>query len=319
MKITIKTLCVAFALTAIASCNKEQDLPSMQERQSSSISQSKEELQLQAQFQKQRDMLSLELAKQRKAYQSFRSLETLPQADYVFDPEARERMIKEQNWAEETKRFYLNLPRIYSGELRCPSIQDISRYDIPDMEKQMLTNSTAFVSAVQSDRFSSARMMGESGGEGSRTTRAQRIQAAVKACDDALNEALTRVTVTMAIELGFGALFGGPSGAAGTLASAGATATASVVIAYVEHAICVKQAQATTSQVAVADAYGAVVPPSAVAPPPSTEVPPSAVAPPPSTEVPPSTVTPPAPVIPPSTSAGDSMSTVAPPPPHVAP
>ena len=273
----------------------------MQERQSSSISQSKEELQLQAQFQKQRDMLSLELAKQRKAYQSFRSLETLPQADYVFDPEARERMIKEQNWAEETKRFYLNLPRIYSGELRCPSIQDISRYDIPDMEKQMLTNSIAFVSVVQSDRFSSARMMGESGGEGSRTTRAQRIQAAVKACDDALNEALTRVTVTMAIELGFGALFGGPEGAAGTLISAGATATASVVIAYVEHAICVKQAQATTSQVAVADAYGAVVPPSAVAPPPSTEVPPSAVAP------------------PPSTSAGDSMSTVAPPPPHVVP
>lgn len=301
MKFTIKTLCVAFALTAIASCNKEQDLPSIQEHQRNSVSQSKEELQLQAQFQRQRDAISQELAKQRKAYQSFRSLETVPQADYLFDPEAREQAIKEQTWAEETKRFYLNLPRIYSGELRCPSIQDISRYEISDKEKQMLTSSIAFVSAIQSDRFSSARMMGESGGEGSRTTRAQRIQAAVKACDDALNEALTRATVTAVIELGFGALFGGPAGAAGTLISAGASATASVVIAYVEHAVCVKQAQATTSQVAVADAYGAVVPPSAVAPPPSTEVPPSAVAP------------------PPSTSAGDSMSTVAPPPPHVAP
>lgn len=314
MKFTIKTLCVAFALTAIASCNKEQDLPSIEEHQRNSVSQSKEELQLQAQFQRQRDAISQELAKQRKAYQSFRSLETVPQADYLFDPEAREQAIKEQTWAEETKRFYLNLPRIYSGELRCPSIQDISRYEISDKEKQMLTSSIAFVSAIQSDRFSSARMMGESGGEGSRTTRAQRIQAAVKACDDALNEALTRATVTAVIELGFGALFGGPAGAAGTLISAGASATASVVIAYVEHAVCVKQAQATTSQVAVADAYGAVVPPSAVAPPPSTEVPPSAVAPPPSTEVPPSAVAPP-----PSTSAGDSMSTVAPPPPHVAP
>ena len=314
MKFTIKTLCVAFALTAIASCNKEQDLPSIQEHQRNSVSQSKEELQLQAQFQRQRDAISQELAKQRKAYQSFRSLETVPQADYLFDPEAREQAIKEQTWAEETKRFYLNLPRIYSGELRCPSIQDISRYEISDKEKQMLTSSIAFVSAIQSDRFSSARMMGESGGEGSRTTRAQRIQAAVKACDDALNEALTRATVTAVIELGFGALFGGPAGAAGTLISAGASATASVVIAYVEHVVCVKQAQATTSQVAVADAYGAVVPPSAVAPPPSTEVPPSAVAPPPSTEVPPSAVAPP-----PSTSAGDSMSTVAPPPPHVAP
>ena len=303
MKLTIKTLCVAFALTAIASCNKEQDLPSMQERQSSSISQSKEELQLQAQFQKQRDMLSLELAKQRKAYQSFRSLETLPQADYVFDPEARERKIKEQNWAEETKRFYLNLPRIYSGELRCPSIQDISRYDIPDMEKQMLTNSTAFVSAVQSDRFSSARMMGESGGEGSRTTRAQRIQAAVKACDDALNEELSAVTTSVIIQLGVDAVLGGPEGAVGVLQSTAASATASIVVAYVRHAICVNRAKATRSQVAVADydPNGAVVPPSAVAPPPSTEVPPSAVAP------------------PPSTSAGDSMSTVAPPPPHVVP
>ena len=316
MKYTIKTLCVAFALTAVASCNKEQDLPSIREGQSSSITQSKEELQLQAQFQKQRDMVSLELAKQRKAYQSFRSLETVPQADYLFDPEARERAIKEQTWAEETKRFYLNLPRIYSGELRCPSIQDISRYEIPDKEKQMLTNSIAFVSAIQSDRFSSARMMGEPSGEGSRNTRAERVQAAVKACDDALNEALANATVTAVIQLGFGALFGGPSGAASTLTSAAASATASVVVAYVVHAICVKQAQATTSQ-AVAPNYdpnGAVVPPSTVAPPTSTEVPPSAVAPPPSTEVPPSAVAPP-----PSTSAGDSMSTVAPPPPHLVP
>ena len=107
MKITIKTLCVAFALTAIASCNKEQDLPSMQERQSSSIFQSKEELQLQAQFQRQRDAISQELIKQRRAYQSLRSLESQSQAqaDYVFDPEATERRVKAQNWGEETKRF----------------------------------------------------------------------------------------------------------------------------------------------------------------------------------------------------------------------
>jgi len=302
MKITIKTLCVAFALTAIASCNKEQDLPSMQERQSSSIFQSKEELQLQAQFQRQRDAISQELIKQRRAYQSLRSLESQSQAqaDYVFDPEATERRVKAQNWGEETKRFYLSLPQIFSGELRCPSIKEVSLYAIPEKEKQMLVNSIAMVNAIQSDRSSFARSLEN---QGIYTSREERIRAAVKICETTLDQELGDVIVNTTWGFIGGAIVGELVGA---VVGGAVAAVPGVINAYRHYYACLAAAKETKSQVAVADAYGAVVPPSAVAPPPSTEVPPS-------------TVTPPAPVIPPSTSAGDSMSTVAPPPPHVAP
>ena len=161
----------------------------------------------------------------------------------------------------------------------------------------MLVNSIAMVNAIQSDRSSFARSLEN---QGIYTSREERIRAAVKICETTLDQELGDVIVNTTWGFIGGAIVGELVGA---VVGGAVAAVPGVINAYRHYYACLAAAKETKSQVAVADAYGAVVPPSAVAPPPSTEVPPS-------------TVTPPAPVIPPSTSAGDSMSTVAPPPPQ---
>ena len=242
MKLTLKLLCIAVAVTAvITSCNKEDAPRKPQAHTEKVLSEQLEEQELRLFFSEQRSLIKQELKKQRQKLGEFRSLGGQTQDDYIFDPEAQEKRIKNMNWSELTKRFFLDFPLIFEGELPTPSLHDVSLYPIPYGEKRIIAYALAIVSSVKSDRASVARATG--GGQEAKD-RQKRIDAAVKICEQNFSREMDDVALEAIITLGAGTFFGTPAGA---LASAVTVVAVGTAKAYAHYSECIAQAKQTRS------------------------------------------------------------------------
>lgn len=226
MRTFLLSLGMAMSFIAVLpSCSKESEPVVKQDLAVENSSQKSEEHQLQELYDKQRILLLQGIRRQRKESQEFRSFNKEKPDDYVFDPEARENKIKAQPWAEQTKRFFLNLPLYFAEEIPFPSVHEISQYNIPSGEKKLLASALALANVASTLTPSTFRATGDNRKRDQQaSTRAQRVKEAKAHCEAVYQEALSHAVTTAAGNaVGAGtvaAVVGGVAGSTGGPAGA---------------------------------------------------------------------------------------------------
>lgn len=228
MRTFLLSLGMAMSFIAVLpSCSKESEPVVKQDLAVENSSQKSEEHQLQELFDKQRTLLQQGIRRQRKESQEFRSFDKEEPDDYVFDPEAREKKVKEQPWSEQTKRFYLDLPLYFTGDLPLPSTGDVSQYKIPQEEKVLVTYAMAMVTVARSEFATQLRATdGSNKHKDQATVKAEKIKKAKAACESAYSQELANITT----EAVAGATAGGIAGASSGLLTGGSLSLPGAVV-----------------------------------------------------------------------------------------